>query len=423
MAVKKIKVSNFKSFRTLEVYPGNFNVFIGANAAGKSGFVQVFDFLRNIPQNGLHNAISMQGGIEYLRNINIGNNEPLSFEIVVDSPGSKRIEIENSQKKIYRQAYETIYKFSIHFSKKNMDEIEILEDKLIKKFKYIEAGGSNQEDREIGEVILTLFNNKGKPDLEIAQKKPENVGSFKLDRESIIPPFFEEIDLKDKQLLLETPYALFVEPSLIDLLGSISIYNINPTLPKRATPVTGKAELEEDGNNLAIILKNILENKEKERKFSNLIKDILPFVDKMGVEKFADKSLLLKLKETYVRDEFIPASLLSDGTITVTALIVALYFERKKVAIIEEPERNIHPHLISRVVEMLNDASRKKQLIITTHNPEIVKYIDLKKLFLVHRDEQGFSRITRPIEKEEVKVFLENEMGIDELYVQNLLEV
>ncbi len=41
----------------------------------------------------------------------------------------------------------------------------------------------------------------------------------------------------------------------------------------------------------------------------------------------------------------------------------------------------------------------------------------------MRRDGQGFSRIERPAENEELKVFLENDLGVDELYVQNLLDV
>lgn len=89
---------------------------------------------------------------------------------------------------------------------------------------------------------------------------------------------------------------------------------------------------------------------------------------------------------------------------------------------IEEPERNIHPYLISKVIEMMKDASSKKQITITTHNPEIVKYAGLKNILIVSREKSGFSTIYRPEEKKEVKTFLENEMGIEELYIQNLLE-
>ena len=69
MAIKKIKISNFKSFQNLEVEIGKFNLLIGANASGKSNFIQVFKFLRDIIQHGLDNAISLQGGVEYFRNV------------------------------------------------------------------------------------------------------------------------------------------------------------------------------------------------------------------------------------------------------------------------------------------------------------------------------------------------------------------
>ena len=115
---------------------------------------------------------------------------------------------------------------------------------------------------------------------------------------------------------------------------------------------------------------------------------------------------------------------MSDGTINITALIIALYFEEKPVIAIEEPERNIHPHLISKIVDMMKDVSERfeKQIMVTTHNPEMVKYAGIENILLVHRDDRGFSKISRPSEKDEVRIFLENEMGIEELYVQNLLE-
>jgi predicted ATP-dependent endonuclease of OLD family len=69
----------------------------------------------------------------------------------------------------------------------------------------------------------------------------------------------------------------------------------------------------------------------------------------------------------------------------------------------------------------MKEASQKKQIIVTTHNPEIVKYADLESILLISRNKEGFSTISRPSEKEEIKTFLKNEIGLEELYVQNLL--
>jgi predicted ATPase len=169
---------------------------------------------------------------------------------------------------------------------------------------------------------------------------------------------------------------------------------------------------------------NIVQNREDKRRFLNLINDLLPFVNDLRVQKFADKSFLFTLREKYVEQSpYLPASFLSDGTVNIAALVIALYFEHKPILIIEEPERNIHPHLISKIVNMLEEVSEKRQIIVTTHNPEIVKHASIENLLLISRNELGFSNICRPSESKEVQLFLQNELGIAELYVQDLLGV
>lgn len=127
----------------------------------------------------------------------------------------------------------------------------------------------------------------------------------------------------------------------------MKVFDFDPLLLKRAVPIVGKTEAEKDGGNLAIVIKNILEDPHKKTEFLRLIREMLPFIEEVAIEKFMDMSLFLKLKETYSSGKYIPASMISDGTINILALIIALYFEKRPVTVIEEPERNIHPFLIS----------------------------------------------------------------------------
>lgn len=75
MYIKKMTISNFRSFDHLEIALNDFNILIGSNASGKSNFIEVFKFLRDITNHGLKNAISMQGGVEYLRNISLNSSQ------------------------------------------------------------------------------------------------------------------------------------------------------------------------------------------------------------------------------------------------------------------------------------------------------------------------------------------------------------
>jgi len=417
MSIKRIEVTNFKSFEHIDIELGNFNVIIGANASGKSNFVDIFRFLRDIATSGLDNAISMQGGVEYLRNINIGASKNLSIKISSDDEFAFGLEHGHKEGLLWIETYDTLYQFALKFNKQR-NHFKVIEDRLILKnefFKLERKNGEIKKRERLGRGEITIFRSDEK--IKINLNLPPNVT---LREENIFPPFLPEKKLPSNKLLLETPYFLIPFP-VRKIFDNISIYDFDPKLPKKAYPITGKAELEENGENLSIILKNILQHKDGQRKLFNLVKELLPFVENLDVEKFADKSLLFKLQESYFKKQYLPASLISDGTINITALIIALYFEKKSLVIIEEPERNIHPYLISKVVNMMKDASQRKQIIVTTHNPEFVRHADLENILLVSRGEDGFSIITRPADKEEVKTFLKNDIGIDELYIQNLL--
>jgi predicted ATPase len=417
MIIKTIHVKNFKSFKELQVDLGKFNILIGANASGKSNFIRVFEFLRDISRHGLDNAISLQGGPEYLANLNLGTAENLSMQVVFTQERGRGFFIMGGSKTsrtdlLVAPALEVTYKFSIGFPRKGA-ELEVTDDRLALKtdFYTVERDGGESVEPKVGGLGEIVVSREGDA-MEVEVKPPEGLS---MEEYEILPWFARELVQSRSLFLAHLPF--FIRPPFED----VAIYDFDPKLPKKATPITGKAELEEDGSNLAIVLKHIVGDGDQKRELENLLGDLLPFVGGVEVEKFADKSLLFSLRETYAKKQCLPASLISDGTINVTALIAALYFEKKPVAIIEEPERNVHPSLISKVVAMMKDASKNKQIIVTTHNPEVVRHADIGDVLLVSRNGDGFSTISRPSESEEVKVFLQNEMGLEELFVQNLL--
>ncbi|MCX5636513.1 MAG: AAA family ATPase [Planctomycetota bacterium] len=411
MAIKKIKVSNFKSFKELDLELGNFNVVIGANASGKSNFVQIFRFIRDIANMGLDNAISLQGS-EYVANVS--SLCPKSIQIEISFEPTKFAF--RGTKSLAVAVNEATYKVELQFEK-NGTVFEIKHDEFDLSVDYLDWSARRKRPPEKPDVLasgrIVLSNEGGTIDVRI-----EKPSELEIKSEDIIPPFWREDKLPPRTILLETPYLLF--PPIQRALGNTGLYDFDPKLAKEATPVAGKSELEENGKNLSLVLKNIIETPEKKREFSNLLKDLLPFVEDVKTDKFADRSLMFKLSETYYKDEYFPALFISDGTVNVSALLIALFFEKKNLIIVEEPERNIHPHLVSRLMDMMKDASKNKQIIVTTHSPEVVKHAGLENILLVSRDKNGFSTISRPSEKEEVKIFLKNELGLDEIFVQNL---
>ncbi|MCK9581034.1 MAG: AAA family ATPase [Methanoregula sp.] len=419
MTINRIHIGNFKSFSEIDINLTRFNVVIGSNAAGKSNFISVFEFLRDIARNGVVNAIAMQGGVEYLRNARIKNSRNLVVKVFYEP--DRTLDVHNPKKedgaRIGMRACESSYEFALQFDDTS-DGFTIVRDQMVIGCEFLacECHGDQVEEKEpIGKGELRITSENG--EIRYAANIPAGCC---LTENDLIPVFFQGKRLPERTLLLETVYG-FPLPHFEKLFDRIAIYDIDPKLPKKGVVITGKRELEEDGRNLALAIKTIIDNPEKKRKFSNLLRDVLPFVEDFSVRKFMDVSLILTLKERYVRSYELPASSLSDGTIIIFAMIIALYFDENPFIIIEEPVSHIHPFLVSRLMAMMKEASEKKQVMVTTHSTEVVKYASIENLLLISRDSEGYSVISHPGDKEEVLAFLENEIGIEELYVQNLL--
>jgi len=426
MSVTKIKASNFKSFEDFELDLNNFNVLIGGNASGKSNFVEIFQFLRDIANYDLEKAIYMHGGFEYLPNIYIGKSKELKIGITSDLKKKFAIEKKTPETKdkiiIGVQILELDYEISIKFSDKK-DGNRVSNEVIVFKCNFWELEENEneklEETKKIGEGSIELSNVSGKIKFNLIIDN-----DIPLEKNDLIPDTL--IKLVEKILedglysLISSPLSSLPVPWK-SIFTNLKVYDFDPKKSKETVKITGSYGLDEDGQNMSIILQDILNDDEESRKFYNFIQDLLPFIEKIDVKSFFDKSLIFRLKEKRNKTDFLPASELSDGTINIIALIIALYHERVPFIIIEEPERNIHPFLISKIVEMVKESSKRKQVILTTHSPEILKYAGMNHIYFISRDEKFFSTVFKPAEKEEVKSFLELDIGIDELYIDNLL--
>lgn len=430
MRIKHIQVKNFRSFKEIDIDLKNFNVLIGANASGKSNFVNLFEFFNNFANYGIDDAISLLGGIRYLGNLySPSERSSIRIEIDVDEefdPFYRIYEINLKKISINVEKFE----YELEIIQKKKVTYDINEERLTFYVEFIEA--IVEENKLIiqkknlignGRVIISRRGSE-LIDIEVIANKDIN---FAKELENEIKDLLDKIPnrIKRKKSLIKSGYILDIDLHQVeDIFKQIRIYNINSNNLKKLSEISGKSELESDGKNMAIVLRKILDNANQRQKLFGLVEDILPFIKKIGVRRTAHKFLSTIIREKYSNNITIPGTLMSDGTINILALIIILYFEKNSFSIIEEPERNIHPYLISKIIDYMKDVAFRfdKQIIITTHNPEIVKYAGLDNLFLIKRDNLGNSIILKPSLSEDVREFLKNEMGLDELFVSNFLK-
>ncbi len=451
MKIARIKVQNFRSFENLEVNLDAFNVIIGPNAAGKSNFVEIFNFLRDISREGLENAVSLQGGIDNIKNVNLDAKTiqiAIEFDLRAEELSNYEMNSDLSDAKNMLAIVESIeYELVIALVSRHSQKYQVQSEEIIVQFRFTQG--------IIGKIFL-IRTEKGSLRFKTEPKNLKDLLSAVTEYQEFmkflsllqqIKNFKDTSNATASHLQLH-PHETLIESSIwIDFLfktpielppwillpfkwllrfflNTVSIYYLDPKKAKKSIPVTSKADLEFDGSNLSLVLKRIIDDRNKKEQFTRLLQQLLPFIERINVKPQVDKSFITLLKENYSRQKSLPAFLISDGTILVMALLVILYFEKKQFIIIEEPERNIHPSLQSHIIEMMLDATKQlgKQIIITTHNTEILKHVPPKTVLFVKRNEYGNSIMYRPIEREEVQRFLEEEMGINDLFTMGLLE-
>ena len=425
MTISRIRIANFKSFADQTVELNDFNLLVGANASGKSNFVQVFKFLSDIATHGLEDAISLQGGVEYLRNIKIGNAQPLCFHLAVkdDSLSTRK-----SGWPLIIHSFE--YEFSLRLNSQGVG-FSIERDRLTLRCSREEV--VNAEEREpqmalaeekanyASQSTVEIFNSAGEVRMQLASSES---GPLLSPAENDVLNSFRIPPLSDKTLLLESPFVrLFAEP-VCNWFRSFGIYKFDPDKAKSVVPVAGRSELETDGSNLAVVLRNLLGDEDTRRSLRNLCRYNLSYLEDLGVEEMADRFISLKVRETFFGASDLPANLISDGTANIIALVVALFFQKqKRFAIFEEPDMYLHPKVLSGLMELFKEVSEKRQILVTTHSANIVKYAGAENILFVSRNREGFSRIARPADSEQVRIFLAHDLGIDDLFIDDLLGV
>ena len=201
-----------------------------------------------------------------------------------------------------------------------------------------------------------------------------------------------------------------------EFFKKISAYDFDPKFCKSIN-TNNNEKLTKYGGNLPIVLKNILNDENDKKEFLIYYTNMLPYIKEVDVEKILDEERIFVIVEKY-NDVKIPAPFISDGTSTIMAILIALYFQDNDIILIEEPERHIHPSLINQLMLMMESAN--KQVIITTHSPELLKYSELEDILFISRDEKGFSDIKRIIDNDVVKPFID-ELGIDSVFVNDYL--
>ncbi|MDD1636347.1 MAG: AAA family ATPase, partial [Methylococcaceae bacterium] len=179
----------------------------------------------------------------------------------------------------------------------------------------------------------------------------------------------------------------------------VSDFHIGDARPSQEA---GYAEhLSTRGENMPLVAQYLYENHPDI--FQHILKimaERVPGVSKVEATNTDDGRILLKFQDGSFKDPFI-ARYVSDGTIKMFAYLLLLHDPKPHPLLcVEEPENQLYPSLFCGLVEEFrNYADKGGQVMISTHSPDVLNYIELNEIFCLSK-KQGITVINRASENE-----------------------
>jgi len=182
-------------------------------------------------------------------------------------------------------------------------------------------------------------------------------------------------------------------------------------------------ELKKDGSNLGKNLFNIKNNYPNTFELiSNSMIGIVNEIDAVDVQETFG-NYLIGFNE---KNKQIGIDMVSDGTINLLATITALNQEDDESLLLafDEPERYLHLKAVNYLLESFR--ASEKQILITTHSTEILKYANLDEIIFIYRDADGDTQSIRANKIEGLKDMLkelsyERDLTLDELIADGVI--
>lgn len=144
------------------------------------------------------------------------------------------------------------------------------------------------------------------------------------------------------------------------------------TRPRRPQPTDLPSEfLREDAANISLVLNDLEHRSNLRAQLVAHLKDADESIVDFST-KVLGGTIQLFLHYSGLKSP-VPATRLSDGTIRYLCLLAVLcHPEPPPLVCLEEPELGLHPDLLSRLADLLVEASHRMQLIVTTHSDALV---------------------------------------------------
>ena len=346
MKIIELNIHGFRSLKDVSWNPGNLNLIIGPNGSGKSNLLKALEMISVSARGRLNDQVVRDGGMEPL--VWDGSASQIQFKLYTSPISSHQDHTRDNltyQLQLSRLGASSAYRV----------EHEIL-------------GNYYRFDRK-----------ETKSPLIILEKTPTNAVVYDDKQKGLIAPP-ETVPQEETLLSLAAgPYTVnrLISPYQKEL-SNWAIYHqfqTHQNAPVRQPAISrNERQVAPDGSNLVQVLHTLYTS---DRDFKHNINLAMSAAfgddfDELTFPPDADQRVQLKLAWKSLK-RLQTTSDLSDGTLRFLYLITILANPTPPALVaIDEPEMGLHPSMLPVIAEYARDASKRTQLIITTHSAELL---------------------------------------------------
>lgn len=365
---------------------------IGANGTGKSTLLDALGFLGDCLARGVEAACDEphRGGFERLRTK--GATEPIKFEIR------------------YRQSEQSRpISYSLHIDVDRHSRPQVVYERLRQ---------SRKGQTSIGRLFAFLELKNGRGSVWSGESTERTEGDARND-----------IRMSDRQVLgISTLGTLTDHPRIAAFREFLSGWYLSYFVPQlaRSQPVSGAdPHLDRTGENLSKYLRYIM--RERPGAFKAMLKRVsekIPGVLDIKPQDAPDRRLLLAFTAQGFAEPFFQSDM-SDGTLKLLAYLLLMEDPRPPPLIgIEEPENGLHHSLLAVLATEFKTFAAKDhgpQILVTTHSPQFIDALTPKEVWLLDKQANGSSTLTRAADLRGVRDLHDEGLPMGSLWYSNHL--
>jgi len=391
--ITRVQAKDYRCLRYIDQDLQPFQLLVGANATGKSTFLDVVDFLGEVVSEDVESAVRNRAptpqDLTWMRNKD-------GFEIAIEAGIPEEFRGRLSDPSFTHIRYELGVGMDI-----GGEGVGISTERVW----LLHNGERGARQREFfpelrqspGSIFLPKRKTKGQQQLVISKVTGGN-DNYMPETAKGYSPSFKQTAKKSALGNLPADESSFPVSTWLKafLTKGIQQFVLNSQLIRKASPPGQGRSFKPDGSNLPWVIRHIADTDETRlRDWVRHLQTALP--DLRGirtVEREDDKHLYLMLK--YASGLEIPSWLASDGTLRLLALTLPSYLtEFQGAYLIEEPENGIHPKAAEAVFQSLSSVY-DAQVLLATHSPVLLSLIkprDAGKILCFAKAEDGSTDI------------------------------